>query len=252
MQDQDDAKSREHLIQMAPIVKMAKYQNFQNEAEGEGRRHGEQQPGKKTAGELGEGDGEIGTNHILHAMGEIDEVHHPKHQRQPRRHQKQQDAELQPIQRLNNQQITHVRTPDSVDLVLGRGFRCMSAERGDQACKFLAVRRRLPTRRAGCPLTSESRGHPKCMFRCGRIKRAAQSEKKSAIAPRSSSRCSRIDGENHGRSSPFLHQTPPKLKPMVHATLGIRPPAEIGGARLGLPGSHGPDHDHDEGCLTKS
>src|SRR6185437_6845123 len=44
--------------------------------------------------------GEIGAHHIERAMREIDEVHDPKHQRQPRRQQEQQQPELQSIQDL--------------------------------------------------------------------------------------------------------------------------------------------------------
>ena len=40
---------------------------------------------------------------------------------------------------------------------------------------------------------------------------------------------------------------------MVHAILGIRPPAESGGARPGLPGSHGPvRHPYDAGIRLRN
>jgi hypothetical protein len=38
-------------------------------------------------------------------MREVDEVHHPEHQRQPRRDQEQQDAELQAVQDLHQQKL---------------------------------------------------------------------------------------------------------------------------------------------------
>jgi len=38
----------------------------------------------------------------------------------------------------------------------------------------------------------------------------------------------------------FINERYPDHVLLVHAILGIRPPAWTGGARLGLPGSHGP------------
>jgi len=60
--------------------------------------------GEEAAGQTIECHRQIGAQHVLDAVGEIDEIHHAEHQRQPRRHQKQQHAELQPVEELDDEQ----------------------------------------------------------------------------------------------------------------------------------------------------
>src|SRR6202030_3466000 len=54
----------------------------------------------ETSGPGHKGRGEIGAHHVERAMGEVDEVHDAEHEREPRRQQEQQEAELQPVQEL--------------------------------------------------------------------------------------------------------------------------------------------------------
>ena len=56
------------------------------------------------AGQAVEGDGEISPQHVLHPVREVDEIHHPKHQRKPGGDQKEKDAELQAVKHLNDQE----------------------------------------------------------------------------------------------------------------------------------------------------
>ena len=67
-------------------------------------------PAQKLPVSGGQAGAEIGAQHVLHAMRQVDEIHHPEHQRQPRRDQEQQHPELQPVQPLHQKQAeTHRR-----------------------------------------------------------------------------------------------------------------------------------------------
>ena len=58
---------------------------------------------EEASGERVEGHREIGAEHVLDAVGEIDEIHHAEHQREAGRDQEQKDAELQPVEGLNHE-----------------------------------------------------------------------------------------------------------------------------------------------------
>jgi hypothetical protein len=101
IEKKDDAEGGNDVIEMIAVVEMPEHREFQQKPEGE--RGGERQDerGEKAAGERIEGDREIGAQHVLHAVREVDEIHHPEHQRQACRNQKQKHAELQTVEDLN-------------------------------------------------------------------------------------------------------------------------------------------------------
>ena len=86
-----------HLIEMVALVEMAEDQKLEQQAERQRRRQRQHQRGKKMPGQRIEVDGEIGAQHVLHAMREIDEVHHAEHQRQAGRDQEQQTPNCRPL-----------------------------------------------------------------------------------------------------------------------------------------------------------
>ncbi len=63
----------------------------------------EHQRRQEAAGDRVERDREIGAQHVLNAVCQVDEVHDPEHQRQAGRDQEQQHAELQPVEDLDNE-----------------------------------------------------------------------------------------------------------------------------------------------------
>jgi hypothetical protein len=106
IEEKDDAEGGDDVIEMIAVVEMTEDREFQQKSENE--RGGERQDerGEKAAGERIEGDRKIGAKHILHAVREVDEIHHPEHQRQARRNQKQKYAELQTVEDLNYEEGT--------------------------------------------------------------------------------------------------------------------------------------------------
>ncbi len=105
VQAEDDAEGGQHLCQVVARIEVAEHQPFQRQAGQQRHRQRQQQRKPEAAGGRGEAGAQIGAQHVLHAMRQVDEVHHPEHQRQPRRHQEQQDAELQPVQRLDQKKL---------------------------------------------------------------------------------------------------------------------------------------------------
>ena len=80
--------------------------NTANEQQPEHQRGAEREDERKEeiAGEGVEHHGKIRTEHVLDAVGKVDEVHHAEHQREPCRDQEQKDAELQPVEGLNHEE----------------------------------------------------------------------------------------------------------------------------------------------------
>ena len=68
------------------------------------RRSSEQSAGEKTAGPGGKTRREIRPHHVERAVGEIDEIHDAEDERQPGGEQEQQQAELQAVQALFDQE----------------------------------------------------------------------------------------------------------------------------------------------------
>ena len=89
---------------MVPVVEPSEDEDFERKTEGERGRKGERERAPESARQGSEHGREIGADHILHAMSEIDEVHHPEGQRQPRGDEEKQDSELQAVQGLDGQE----------------------------------------------------------------------------------------------------------------------------------------------------
>jgi hypothetical protein len=92
---------------MAAAVEMPEDQHFQQQPEEQGGGQRQREAEEEVAGQRGEARRQIGAHHVLGAVGEIDEVHDAEHQRQPGGHQEQEDAELQPVQGLQDEEVEH-------------------------------------------------------------------------------------------------------------------------------------------------
>ena len=91
----------EHLFEMITGVEVAKYQYLEQRdrrraVAGKVEQQAEHRSCRSSATEHRR---EISADHVLHAMRQVDEVHHPEHQRQSSRDQEQQDSELQAVKR---------------------------------------------------------------------------------------------------------------------------------------------------------
>ena len=89
---------------MVAVVEVAEDDDLEQQAEGERRRQCQREAGGEAPGPGDEGGGEIGADHVLHAVREVDEIHHPEHERQPGRDQEQDDPELQPVEGLDEEE----------------------------------------------------------------------------------------------------------------------------------------------------
>ena len=82
----------------------------------------EDQGEEKVTGDSVEHHRQIGPEHVLDAMREIDEVHHAEHERQAGRDQEQQHAELQAVEGLDDEQGEgHYRSPSPRPAERGEG-----------------------------------------------------------------------------------------------------------------------------------
>jgi hypothetical protein len=102
VEEQDDAEGGQHLLQVIPLVEVAEDDKLQGQAEQHGGRQRQRQRQQHAAGKLVARHRQVRAQHVLHAVREIDEVHHAEHQRQTARDQKQQDAELQAVEELDD------------------------------------------------------------------------------------------------------------------------------------------------------
>ena len=106
-------KVAKHLIEVLAPVERAQRGHLQERPEQRGRRHREQQPEHEAVQPGREGGGQIGAHHVERAVGEVDQVHDAEHQGQPGGDQEQHDAELQPVQRLDQDQRRSIGLPAS-------------------------------------------------------------------------------------------------------------------------------------------
>ena len=100
VEEQDQPEGRQHLVEMVAAVEMPERHEFQHDAEQQRGAERQQRCRARNSGPGHEGRREIGAHHVERAVREIDEVHDAEHQRQPCRQQEQQQAELQAVQRL--------------------------------------------------------------------------------------------------------------------------------------------------------
>jgi hypothetical protein len=105
--EQNDAEGRHHVVEMVARVELPKHQQFERERKCERRGKRQHQRREEAAGEAVERHRQIGAQHVLNAVREVDEVHHPEHQRQPGRDQEQQHPELQPVEDLYEEKRRH-------------------------------------------------------------------------------------------------------------------------------------------------
>ena len=89
---------------MIAIVEMPKHREFEHQPERECGAEGEHQRQKEISGEAVEHHSEIGAEHVLHAVRQIDEIHDAKHQRRPGGDQEEKHAELQAVQSLDEKE----------------------------------------------------------------------------------------------------------------------------------------------------
>ena len=104
IEKKNDTEGRNDVIEVIPVVEMSKDDEFEQKPKCQCGGERQHQRGEKAAGQRIESDGEVGPQHVLDAVRQVDDVHDPEHQRQPRRNQEQQHAELQPIENLNHEQ----------------------------------------------------------------------------------------------------------------------------------------------------
>ena len=110
IQEQDDAKGRDHLFEVVAVIEMPEHRELEQQPEGERGRQREDQREQEVAGQSVEHYREVGAQHVLDAVREVDEVHHAEHQRETRRDQEQQDAELKPVENLDDKEAGGHRT----------------------------------------------------------------------------------------------------------------------------------------------
>src|SRR5256885_4737662 len=104
IEEEDDAESGDDMIEMVTLIEMSEYDELQQEPEDERSDECKRRRQQKMAGQGVKGDGEISPQHVLHPVREIDEVHHPEHQRKAGGDQKEKDAELQAVEHLNDEE----------------------------------------------------------------------------------------------------------------------------------------------------
>ena len=99
-----DDTERQHLmdlVEVVAVIQVSEDQQFQHQPEDQRSRQRQREAGEEAAGHGSEGCDEIGADHVLDAMREIDEIHHAKHQRQAGGDQEQDQPELQAVKNLD-------------------------------------------------------------------------------------------------------------------------------------------------------
>ena len=104
IEKQNDAECGNDLIEVVAIVEMAEHQKLKQQPESQRRQQRQRQRGEEIADDAVKRHRKIGAEHVLNAMREIDEIHHAEDQRQAGRDQKQQDAKLQAVQDLDEEE----------------------------------------------------------------------------------------------------------------------------------------------------
>ena len=104
IEEQNDAERRDHLIEVVAVVEVAEDQKLEQQAEAERGEQRQHQRREEIADQAVEGHGEVGAEHVLDAVRQIDEVHHAEHQRQAGRDQEQQNAELDAVEDLDEEE----------------------------------------------------------------------------------------------------------------------------------------------------
>ncbi|KAG1184585.1 hypothetical protein G6F35_015064 [Rhizopus arrhizus] len=123
VEEQDEAECGQHLVQMFARIQARQRDAVQQQAQ---RRHAGNDRGggqQERAGVAEHGGRDEGAHHVERAVRQVDEIHDAEHQRQAGGQQEQQNAKLQAVQGLHQQQRRgHISSPlaDGRDGCLGR------------------------------------------------------------------------------------------------------------------------------------
>ncbi len=104
LEDQDQAVGEQHLVEVVAFIEAADHQPFQCHAEYDGKRNADEDRRQQVARQAGQRPGEVGADHVEAAMGKIDDAHDAEDQRQSAGDEKQQQAVLQAIQKLDKEE----------------------------------------------------------------------------------------------------------------------------------------------------
>ncbi len=88
---------------MIAAIEMPEHHEFKHEPDDERSCEREHKRGEKAAGQSVEHHREVGAQHVLDPMREVDEVHHPEHEGEAGRDQKQQHPKLKAVENLNDE-----------------------------------------------------------------------------------------------------------------------------------------------------
>src|SRR5262249_43558637 len=99
-----DSKGCDDMVEMVAVVEPAEYQELEQQSERERGKERKEGGGDKTLRQRVKRDGKIGAQHVLNAVGEIDEIHHAENERETRRNQKQQNSELEAVESLDDEE----------------------------------------------------------------------------------------------------------------------------------------------------
>ena len=102
--EKDDAEGCDDVVEVISAVEMSKHHEFEQEPAQQGGAKRQDERCEEASGDRVESNREIGAEHVLDAVGKVDEVHHAEHQREACRDQEQKDAELQPVEGLNHEE----------------------------------------------------------------------------------------------------------------------------------------------------
>jgi hypothetical protein len=111
--EQHQAEGGEHVVQVIAPVQREQADPVDHRAQHEHpakpRQHGE----RKGAAGVPRRGGKVRAEHVQRAVRQVDEAHDAEHQRQAGGHQEQQHAELQAVERLDQQQFRRHAAPAS-------------------------------------------------------------------------------------------------------------------------------------------
>ena len=104
VEEQDEPEGAEHVVEMVAAVEPPHGYHLDGHARDQRGRQGQHDADEERAGQRREGGGEVGAQHVERAVRQVDEVHDAEDQRQAGREQEQQQAELQSVEELLDQQ----------------------------------------------------------------------------------------------------------------------------------------------------
>ena len=110
--DEDQPERGQQLVHVVARVQVAHHAELHEDGRDAGARERARHAERERARHQGQGATEEGAQHVERRVREVHEVHDAEGQREPRRHQEQQHAELQPVDELReNERRVHARCP---------------------------------------------------------------------------------------------------------------------------------------------